>query len=152
MNDLTISNLAPTDAADVRQMLAADSAEYRQYFLAFGDDERIADALAKARRDQYWGIRSSGALIGLMMLRGLDEGYAVPAFGVYVARSHGGKGIARLALRFAITWCRLNHCDEIMLSVHPSHAAALRIYEGCGFQFAGETSSIGHRIYRRKLS
>ena len=152
MNDLTITKLATTDAADVRGMLAADSADYRQYFLAFGDDDRIADALARARRDQYWGIRSNGALIGLMMLRGFDEGYAVPAFGVYVARSHGGKGIARLALRFAISWCRLNHCDEIMLSVHPSHAEALRIYEGCGFQFAGETSAIGHRIYRRKLS
>ena len=112
----------------------------------------MAEALAKARRDRYWGILSAGRLIGMIMLRGFDEGYAVPTFGVYVAQAHEGNGIAKLGLRFAMTWCRLNHCDEIMLSVHPNHTAALHIYEGSGFQATGETAAIGHSIYRRKLS
>ena len=86
------------------------------------------------------------------MLRGLDEGYAAPAFGVYVAKSHAAKGIGTLALQFAMTWCRLNECPEIMLSVHPAQAAGVHIYQRFGFQFTGDSSSRGHHIYRRTLS
>src|SRR5205085_627619 len=81
LNDLTISKLQPADGEGVRELLAADAAEYRRYFVAFDDDARIHEALANAQLDQYWGIRTSGRLIGLIMLRGLDQGYAVPTFG-----------------------------------------------------------------------
>ena len=137
----------------MRQLLDADDAEYRQYFLAFDAGAHdLAAMLARARRDRYWGIRAEGRLVGFLMLRGLDEGYTTPAFGVYIGRSHSGKGLGSLALDFAIAWCRLQGHAELMLSVHPSHAAAIHMYQSAGFQFSGASSGRGHDIYRKKLA
>jgi RimJ/RimL family protein N-acetyltransferase len=153
LNDLAIAELQPADAPAVRHLIDADRADYRKFFVAFElDVAQLTAVLETARRDRYWGIRADGRLIGFFMLRGFDEGYAAPAFGVYVANSHAARGIGTLALQFAITWCRLNGCEEIMLSVHPDHAAAAHIYKQCGFQSNGELSARGHHIYRKKLS
>jgi GNAT superfamily N-acetyltransferase len=153
LNDLAITDLQAQDVVEIRRLIDADDVDYRRYFVAFDVDAAVlGETIARAQRDRYWGIRTNGRLISVFMLRGLDEGYAAPAFGVYVAQSHASKGIARLALQFAIAWCRLNGCDEVMLSVHPDHAAAVHIYEQSGFQFTGNSSSRGHNIYRKKLS
>jgi len=152
LNDLAITDLQAADGTDIRRLLDDDNAEYRQYFAAFdGDVDQIASILGQARRDRYWAIRAGGHLVGFLMLRGLDDGFAIPAFGVYVSEAYAGKGIGKLALQFALTWCRLNAFDEIMLSVHPSNTSAIHIYEEFGFRFSGVSSARGHRIYRKAL-
>ncbi|MEW5984347.1 MAG: GNAT family N-acetyltransferase [Acidobacteriota bacterium] len=152
MTELAIAGLQASDAVSVGQLLAGDDPDYARYFVAFdGGAPAIAAMIANARRDRYWGIRSAGRLIGIVMLRGLDAGYATPAFGVYIAQSCAGAGLGRLALEFATTWCRLNGYPEIMLSVHPDHTAAVRLYEAAGFRPDGTFTPRGHGIYRKSL-
>ena len=154
MRKLEIRSLTETDAGVVSELLTADPLEYREHFHPFSpDEESVRGVLGAADRDGYWGIWSGeSGLVGLVMLRGLDAGFAAPAFGVYVARSESGSGIATLALSFAETWCRLNGCAEIMLTVHGDNSAARRLYEAAGYRFDGEHSDAGHRIYRKSLS
>jgi RimJ/RimL family protein N-acetyltransferase len=153
LNDPIITELPLDRAADLARLLKADSPEYRKFFVGFDDDaEHIAAVLAKAQQDRYWGIKAvDGTLLGMVMLRGLDQGYHTPAFGVYVAQSHAGRGIAKQALHFTIDWCRARGYDELMLTVHPDHDVAVQMYEKAGFQFTGAISPRGHRIYRKKL-
>jgi len=153
LNDLRIHILKPADAPDLNHLLTADEPEYRRYFSPFEPSaESIAAILARAQRDRYWGIRSDAVLVGMFMLRGFDDGYRVPAFGVYISQTCSHKGLGNLALQYALAWCRLNSLDEIMLSVHPDNASARRIYEREGFEFNAEYSSKGHWIYRKKLA
>jgi len=129
-----------------------DPEAYRRFFLAFDTDvPQIAAVLAAAKRDRYWGIRIGASLAGVFMLRGLDEGYPTPAFGVYIAGAAAGRGLSQLALQFAIAWCRIAGHGELMLTVHQDHAAAIHVYEKYGFVFSGQLSSRGHRIYRKPL-
>lgn len=151
MSDLTISKLQVADAADVDALLSNDSVAYQKHFVPFASDEVIADVLQRAQRDQFWGIRLDGRLVALSMLRGLDDGYPMPSFGVYVAQAFAAKGIGTLALKLAITWCRLNDCRDIRLSVHPENVFAVRLYEEQGFKFTGEISRRGHHVYRMRL-
>jgi GNAT superfamily N-acetyltransferase len=85
------------------------------------------------------------------MLRGLDAGFASPAFGVYVAERHAGRRLGTVALAFAEAWCSLNGCPEIMLTVHPDHARARQLYEDRGFVASGESSAVGNLVYRKPL-
>jgi RimJ/RimL family protein N-acetyltransferase len=140
------------DASALSRLLSNDPPEYSSHFAPFARDaESLTRMLAAATRDRYWGIHSGTELAGLVMLRGLDQGFETPAFGVYIAKAFAGRGLGSLALQFTEQWCRENDCRELMLTVHPENAAARRIYERAGFLFAGEHSSLGLRILRKTL-
>ena len=152
MTDLEIRPLVPGDADAVDLLLTSDSPRYRQHFEAFpGGRAEIETALAQADNDAFSGLFVDGELGALVMLRGLDAGFIAPAFGVYVAERHAGRGLGTLALAFAETWCKLDGRAEMMLTVHPEHAAARRLYEDQGFTASGEHSEIGHVVYRKRL-
>lgn len=152
MTDLAIRPLVPTDADAVLLLLTGDSPRYRQHFEAFPDGQSEIDtALAQSDKDAFLGIFLEGELGALVMLRGLDAGFAAPAFGVYVAERHAGRGLGTLALACAEAWCKLDGRAEIMLTVHPENAAARRLYEEQGFVASGERSEIGHLVYRKRL-
>ncbi len=115
-------------------MLKAARPEYVAHFHPFGFEEgSVRTQLERARRDRFWGMREGGKLAGFFMLRGFDEGYERPSFGVFIAESFAGRGLARRALAASIKWCEENGVKEVMLKVYRKNAAALRIYQEAGF-------------------
>jgi RimJ/RimL family protein N-acetyltransferase len=142
----------PSDAGALARLVTDDPADYRRFFKAFpGGRTDIEAALAQADKDSYWGFFVDSELGALVMLRGLDAGFAAPAFGVYVAERYTRRGLTTAALAVAEAWCRLNNLDEFMLTVHPEHAQARRLYESEGFSAADEQSAIGYLVYRKRL-
>jgi RimJ/RimL family protein N-acetyltransferase len=152
LTPLDIRPLRPGDAASLEEMLSSSSPNYLQYFKPFAfDDITLRKLLTAARRDQYWGIWHGPQLTAFFMLRGLDQGYEVPSFGVAVAEAHAGRGLLKLSLAFAITWCRLNRISKIMLKVHPANTAARLQYEGHRFEQTSIDPATGHLVYYRDL-
>jgi ribosomal protein S18 acetylase RimI-like enzyme len=78
----------------------------------------------------------SPSIVGYAMLRGWDEGYEVPAFGVCVRPGQQGLGIGRLLLENAIGAAKDAGAKRVMLKVHRDNAGARRLYESAGFAFA----------------
>lgn len=129
-----------------------DPVDYRRFFEPFpGGRADIDTSLLRAEKDGYWGFFVDGQLAALVMLRGLDAGFAAPAFGVYVAERFAGRGIGTAALALAEAWCRLSGLDEFMLTVHPEHDQARCLYEAEGFVAGGEQSARGHLVYRKRF-
>jgi RimJ/RimL family protein N-acetyltransferase len=150
--DLQIRRLRLSDANALGRLVTDDPAPYRCYFEPFpGGLADVEAALERAHKDGYWGVFVGDDLAALVMLRGLDAGFAAPAFGVYVAERHAGQGLATAALAFAEAWCRLNNYAEVMLTVHAEHERARRLYEAQAFVASGERSAIGHLVYRKRL-
>jgi ribosomal protein S18 acetylase RimI-like enzyme len=78
-------------------------------------------------------------MVGYGMLRGWDEGYEVPAFGVCVRPGERGRGVGRALLSFALDLARDKGAPEVMLKVHDGNSAARSLYEGFGFTFCERT-------------
>jgi GNAT superfamily N-acetyltransferase len=150
LSELEVRRLGAGDARAVLTLLATDPPAYRRHFEA--DPAEIASRIDDAVADRYWGIFVGGTLAALVMLRGLDAGFSAPAFGVYVAQEQSGSGLAALGLAVAQTWCRANALPEIMLTVHPENDRARRMYEREGFVPDGARSTLGHLIYRKRLT
>lgn len=132
-------------------MLLSGRPEYSQYFTPFSyDAEALAERLAAARLDRYWGIRMQEEMIGFFMLRGFDEGYERPSFGVYIAEPFANRGLATLALHYALSWCRLKGIPAVMLKVHSENQYGRRTYERAGFQFVGVCSHTGHDMMEKR--
>jgi RimJ/RimL family protein N-acetyltransferase len=152
LTDLQIRPLRRSDAEALSRLVSNDPPHYNRYFVPFpGGRADVDGALEHADKDSYWGIFVDDELAAFVMLRGLDAGFSVPAFGVYVAEQYANRGLATTALALAETWCRLNNCSAVMLTVHPEQMRARLLYEAKGFIATGERSAIGHLVYRKRL-
>lgn len=122
------------DARAVADLFTSSSEVYRRYFNPFPVDEAsLTSRLAEARRDKYWGVWLDSELAGFFMLRGFDQGYAIPAFGVCIRERWSGFGLLTVTLAWAVAWCRIAQVEEIMLKVHPENRVALDTYTRFGF-------------------
>jgi RimJ/RimL family protein N-acetyltransferase len=149
---ISIFELAAHDSQELSQMLLCGRSGYGQYFhpFSFARDDLNAN-LSAAEQDRYWGIRCGETLAGFFMLRGWDEGFDRPSFGVYISESFSGRGLSKLALQYALSWCRLNGVSAVMLKVYPDNIHARRVYEQEGFEFLGICPETGHRILEKRL-
>ncbi len=150
---IEIQPITVADISDLYQMINRDDREYSKYFQAFDSKfKTLEDALLEANHDLYLVIRIDNTMAGFFMLRGVDVGYQIPAFGVYISQSFSRKGLSKLALNYAVAWCKLNGYPEIMLTVHPENTSARLLYEKEKFFFTGRYSARGHMIWKRRIS
>lgn len=150
---IAIESLAAEDAAELAALIAKDTPDYREHFTPFSfESDDLRQRIDAAKRDRYWGIRIDGELAAFFMLRGFDEGYDRPSFGVYVGECFSGLGLASLALQYALSWCKMHKIGAVMLKVHPENKAAHRVYERAGFAFDAVDTKTGHHVLTRTLT
>lgn len=86
------------------------------------------------------------------MLRGLDEGFERPSFGVFVSEDWSGQGLARMALDHAISWCREAGVKKVMLKVAEANLRARKAYSAAGFVSVDICKRTGHEVMEISLS
>jgi len=154
MNPLTleIKKLTADQSEQLALLLQSEDKEYSKYFIPFlYDIETISGILSKAIKDQFYGIYVKNGIAGFYMLRGFDEGYSVPSYGVWISEKYSNKGLSTFTLQHALSICKLNSIKKIMLKVHPDNIAARHIYEKHGFIQTGIDSKIHHLIYHKDI-
>lgn len=154
-----IRPLVPADADQLSRLLMADPPEYTRHFHPFAFTEAIIqEQITGAGLDQFFAIelRVTGGncseLIGFYMLRGLDEGYNDPMYGVYISAAFSGLGIGHLTLQHAECYCRTCGLQAILLKVHPDNVRARRLYETLGYHYLRDDSSIGNLVLFKELT
>lgn len=149
---LTIRPLLAADAPAFASFLQRQPDDYMRYFIPFAfDEESITARLEQAQDDLYMGLFWGADLAGFFMLRGWDDGYDVPAYGVTIDRQFAGNGLARLTLDLAKTISRLRGAKRLMLKVHPDNTVARRLYEQAGFVQTGVDPRNDNLIYHFDL-
>jgi ribosomal protein S18 acetylase RimI-like enzyme len=127
-------SLSPADADELSVMLTTQRRAYMQYFTPFDFDvSTIGQLLATYNMDVYLGLYWGEELAAFCMLRGWDEGYIVPSYGVVVAEKFRDRGIGTMTVELAKVICRMRGSPRLMLKVHTDNAIAKSIYEAAGF-------------------
>jgi RimJ/RimL family protein N-acetyltransferase len=114
------------------------------------DDIEDADAYIRRRKDEWWrGVRCSwavaepttGALLGEVDLRGLDESPGEAQAACWTHPDHRGRGVATTALaaivRFGFGGLGLN---KIGYQHQDGNVGSRRVAEKCGFKLTGEST------------
>ncbi len=86
-------------------------------------------------RDGYFLAWYAGRIVAYWMLRGWDEGYAVPSFGVAVHPMARGLRLGAVALEHAIQISRERGATKVRLTVYRSNDRAQQVYRRFGFTF-----------------
>jgi ribosomal-protein-alanine N-acetyltransferase len=85
------------------------------------------------RLDRYYGAFLDGRVVALSMLRGWDEGYSVPSFGIMVDHRLHGMGIGARVLDDTIGEAVRLGCRRVRLSVFAGNRRAVGLYLSRGF-------------------
>ena len=154
---ITVRPFASGDAAACVALLEAASADYVQYFRPFEFHPGVVERLVSAAEQDRWFaieiVREHGAatLAGFYMLRGVDEGFADPMYGVFIAEEFSGGGLARLTLAHAEAMCRLNGWPNLLLKVDAANTRAFALYEANGFRFLRRDPVNGNQVLIKPL-
>ena len=122
--------------------LANDRTEITDHFHPFPLTSETAHRLVhNPTRDLYYIALEHDYILGFCMLRGWDEGYAIPSFGVLVDYRHLGRRLGKQLTEFAIAKARSMDCPAVRLSVCENNDRALRLYASLDFrEVARETA------------
>ena len=126
-----------------------DVASVRRMFDPFMLSKQTAlDLTQSPGQDRYYGAWVDGLLVGFSMLRGWNEGYEVPSFGILVDAVHTGRGLGRLLTEFTVDQARDLGCERVRLTVYADNLHAVRLYTSLGF---AETSRARNTSGRESL-
>ena len=149
---LLIRPLQIDDAATLSIWLRAQPPAYARFFRPFGYDEAsIATALAQTGQDIFTGLFWDQQLVGFFMLRGWNEGYEVPAFGILIDERYRGYGLEMAALDTAKVICRLRNVSRLMIKMHPDNISAKGVARKTGFIQTGVEVQSGNLIYHYEI-
>jgi glycosyltransferase involved in cell wall biosynthesis/GNAT superfamily N-acetyltransferase len=95
--------------------------------------EAAREITCEPHRDRYYGAFLGDRVVGMAMLRGWDEGYEVPSFGVVVDADFHGRGFGGRLTDFAIGEAERLASPGIRLSVYASNPVAHQMYLHRGF-------------------
>jgi RimJ/RimL family protein N-acetyltransferase len=150
--NLMFRPLRVEDASALSQWLCAQPPDYARFFNPFGYDEpAIADTLARQGRDVFMGLFWQEEIIGFFMLRGWNDGYEVPAFGIMIDEQYRGYGLEMAALDMAKVICRLRNVSRLMIKMHPDNISAKGVARKTGFVQTGVETATGNLIYHYEI-
>lgn len=143
MSHVNFRLLNISDAEKLSFLLLNSSEEYTRFFYPFDFQvSSLKKTLKSPIKDKFFGIEIINCtelylkqLIGFYMLRGMDEGYREPMYGIFVDQKWKGKGIAQLSLYHAECFCKINLYQRLLLKVDLNNYRAKQLYEFMGFQF-----------------
>jgi ribosomal protein S18 acetylase RimI-like enzyme len=158
MDYINFRLLRSSDAASISNLLLSSSLDYLKYFHPFDFHEAsISSKLDAAIIDKYFGIQlesnslNGPELVGFYMLRGMDEGYLEPMYGVFISQHWHNKGIARLSLCHGECFCKMNSYKRLLLKVHPNNYRARNLYESFGFMIVRDVVNTSNILMLKDL-
>jgi len=152
LRNVEIKELTPGFAKALANKLSQEKKDYLKYFTPFEFSlTSIENILKKTKLDKYFGLFVNNDLAGFYMLRGLDDGFEIPSYGVWISSEYSNSGLSKLTLYHAFAFCKLNGIKTLMLKVHPDNLVAKKLYESLGFNKTGFDEKNGNYIYNKNL-
>jgi perosamine synthetase len=135
-----IARVAASDEEDLAiflETLAADGESARFFHPHPLSRAYARDLCARVGscRDRYYLGRYGGRVVAYSMLRGWDEGYAVPSFGVAVHPALRDAGLGQAMLAHAIAESRAAGASRLRLTVYRNNQRGVHVYRKFGFVF-----------------
>ena len=127
--------LCSTDVKQLGELLEVNNRpEVIDFFHPFPMSQNTArKILEPSKKDLFFVAVLDNKFIGLSMLRGFDEGFSIPSFGIFIDFSHQGKGYGRKLTEWTLSWSDKHQIENVRLGVYVTNKIALKLYQSLGF-------------------
>ncbi len=121
-------------------------AEFFSALVAAGDDrvfhphpftpEAAAERARYSGKDVYCVAVARDQVLAYGMLRGWDEGYAVPSLGIAIHPAARSIGLGRAMMLYLHAEARRRGAPRIRLKVYPENTSAVALYRSLGYELS----------------
>jgi [ribosomal protein S18]-alanine N-acetyltransferase len=98
-------------------------------------DDEAHKLCAYAGRDLYYVACAGTEVLAYGLLRGWDEGYAIPSLGIAIHPEARGRGLARPFMAFLHAAAKARGATKVRLTVYNDNQRAVELYRRLGYQF-----------------
>jgi ribosomal protein S18 acetylase RimI-like enzyme len=139
----------PTDGEALTEFFLGNNVQkVTDMFTAFPLNEESARFIAgREHKDKYYLLLFAQQIVGFSMLRGFEEGFVIPSFGIMIDHQHHNMGFGKQLLGFTVQAAKEMGCPKVRLSVYGSNSSGRKIYEGIGF-YETDRSPVEHNGIR----
>ena len=130
----------------LRKLESGDAASLGSFFVKNNTDsvtsdfcpfslsaETAASLLAPGSKDLFFLLEHDGNPVGFGMLRGFDEGYEIPSFGMFIDTDCQGKGFGFELVKRICDFASDSGISSVRLSVFEENHRAIHLYKKFGF-------------------
>jgi ribosomal-protein-alanine N-acetyltransferase len=100
--------------------------------LSKSEAERVCQYVGQ---DLYYVAVIGDRVLGYGLLRGWDEGYAIPSLGIALHPSVQGQGLGRAFMYFLHAAARQRGANKVRLRVYPDNIRSVKLYKSLGYNF-----------------
>ena len=153
MSAPVVRELRPEGVAAALDLLRAVAADADgRFFTPHPFTREVLSGLASnPGRDLYCLLMSGDQALAYGLLRGWNEGHAVPRLGLAVAPAERGRGLGTILMDFLHGAARSRGADRVSLRVHVENDRAVALYRRMGYSFEPPDPKTGLMIGTRML-
>jgi ribosomal protein S18 acetylase RimI-like enzyme len=133
-----LENLVPRHEAGLNDLFCALSAngDGNLFYPHPLTPEEARRLCSYAGLDQYFVATVNGRILGYGMLRGWDEGYAIPSLGLATHPDARSQGLGEFLMRGLIQQARNRRASQLRLTVDASRGGFINFFVRHGFVFS----------------
>lgn len=132
---MKLKKITNSDIEPLSRIFFGQENEYLEFFLPFKNKEELEELISKARKDIFYLITHKKDIVGYISLRGLDDGYSNPRFGIFISEKYSNKGYGYSASKEVIKIVAdSGNYSFIDLKVDPRNIRAINLYKKIGFE------------------
>lgn len=145
---MELTKMGPEWVVPLKDFLdAIESRGEGKYFSPHAaDEENLRARAAYQGQDVYLLLVEERRVLGYGLLRGWDEGYAVPSLGIAVHPSVRGAGFASALMVFLHAQARYRGASKVRLRVHAENQRAISLYIRLGYTFTPDNDRDGYLL------
>ena len=148
-----LKEIVPADITELTSFFNRNNtSSILQGFSAFPLKKETAILICSQNHlDKYYLYIEENIIKGFSMLRGWDEGYSIPSFGIFVDKDFQGLGLGSKILNLTLEKCRSLGCQKVRLSVFSSNKIAYKLYTNFGFYEIERSSTFNNGKVDEKI-
>jgi len=139
---ISLKKIKKSEIQEISEVLFNENVEYLKYFDPFESKEQFIKDFTKSSKDVYLKVLNNNTFIGFVTLRGLDDGYKNPRFGIFIMEKYSNMGFGDATIKKTLDLCKEKYnFKKIELKVNKKNHSAIKIYKDNSFKVIGESSN-----------
>lgn len=140
-NVIEIVRVTPHWQVALKQfLLSLESNGDSAYFSPHPYDDKTLDTITSdINKDLHVVLIEGETILGYGLLRGWNEGFAIPSLGIAISPKARGLGLATMLMQFLHTAARRKGATTVRLRVLKQNKKAHSLYLGLGYAFEHDT-------------
>ena len=133
--------LSPLSIENLEKISSEIDSQDSSQFTALSDINSISEAMRTADKDCYLQVHTGDDLVGIVLGRGIDEGFKDVRLAIYIVKKYRGRGLGfRIITNFLFRYTDNKNLNKFSVKVKKQNSKAIRLYKRLGFHVYEEST------------